>query len=83
LSGAREHQPPGMAVGGFGDVTKSKRVSGGELAGADLSTLLSGVGGGQMDNPMGITTHGRGPLAKEIMPKRIFAKSSQGPEEQA
>lgn len=82
LSGAREHQPPGMAVGGFSDGSKAPRVAGGELAGADLSTLLAGVGGGQMDNPMGLTTHGRGPLAKEIMPKRIFAKSSQGPEEQ-
>ena len=83
LSGASQHQPPGMAVGGFGDISKGQRVAGGELAGVDLPTLLAGVGGGQMDNPMGITTHGRGPLAKEIMPKRIFAKSSQGPEEQA
>lgn len=80
LSGAREHQPPGMAV--LGRPYQGPRVTGGELAGADLSTLLGGVGGGQMDSPMGSTTQGRGPLAKEIMPKRIFAKSSQGPEEQ-
>lgn len=80
LSGAREHQPPGMAVANFG-AKPTPRVGSGELAGADLSTLLAGVGGGQMDSPMGSTSQ-RGPLAKEIMPKRIFAKSSQGPEEQ-
>jgi hypothetical protein len=82
LSGAREHQPPGLAMGGFLNKPKVTRVAGGELAGADLSTLLAGVGGGQMDSPMGSTAQGRGPLAKEIMPKRIFAKSAQGPEEQ-
>ena len=82
LSGAREHQPPGLAMGGFPNNPKVTRVAGGELAGADLSTLLAGVGGGQMDSPMGSTAQGRGPLAKEIMPKRIFAKSAQGPEEQ-
>ena len=82
LSGASQHQPPGMAVVAQSSPPKNKPgVTTGELAGLDLSTLLAGVGpGGQLD--LGQTT-GRGPLAKEIMPKRIFTKSSQGPEEQA
>ncbi|ORY35609.1 hypothetical protein BCR39DRAFT_511119 [Naematelia encephala] len=82
LSGASQHQPPGMAQA-TAQIPAKPRVpmNGGELAGADLSTLLSGAGpGGQPD--MGGTTV-RGPLAREVMPKRIFAKSSQGPEEQA
>lgn len=81
LSGASQHQPPGMAVEPQQARKPAMRVSGGELAGADLHTLLLGVGpsGSQME--MGTTV--RGPLAKEIMPKRIFAKSSQGAEEQA
>jgi hypothetical protein len=83
LSGAREHQPPGLAVAGLQNKPNPTRVAGGELAGADLSTLLAGVGGGQLEGALGTTGQGRGPLAKEIMPKRIFAKSSQGPEEQA
>lgn len=83
LSGASQHQPPGMAQQSTAAPSKP-RVSaavGGELAGADLGTLLSGVGpSGQPDL---VGTQARGPLAKEIMPKRIFAKSAQGPEEQA
>jgi len=55
LSGAREHQPPGLAVAGLANKPKVARVAGGELAGADLQTLLSGVGGGQMDSPVGST----------------------------
>ena len=82
LSGAREHQPPGMAVSNPPSATTTKtKGSTGDLNNADLFTLLSGVGNGSTDNPM--SGHARGPLAKEIMPKRIFAKSSQGPEEQA
>lgn len=81
LSGASQHQPPGMAVAAQSSPVKHKaNVTTGELAGLDLPTLLAGVGpGGQLD--LGQTTS-RGPLAKEIMPKRIFTKSSQGPEEQ-
>lgn len=82
LSGASQHQPPGMAV--VSNIVKTNpraAVSVGELAGTDLHTLLTGVGpSGQLDVGQ---TQARGPLAKEIMPKRIFAKSSQGPEEQA
>jgi hypothetical protein len=80
LSGASQHQPPGMAVSGQPASKSQPRVTAGELAGADLSTLLAGVGpgGSQLEG-----TTVRGPLAKEIMPKRIFAKSAQGPEEQA
>lgn len=131
LSGAREHQPPGMAVGaaaaaaGGGGQAAGENVSnagvlghtrnlsgsasgqpqpppapqpqhtqqqqqqqqspqpflqGMELASLDIDSLLAGVGpGGQMEV---VGTAVRGPLAKEIMPKRIFAKSSQGAEEQ-
>jgi hypothetical protein len=81
LSGASQHQPPGMAVAGQPAKKVQPRVTAGELAGADLNTLLAGVGpgGSQLD----VGTAVRGPLAKEIMPKRIFAKSAQGPEEQA
>ena len=82
LSGASQHQPPGMTIAA--NTIKAKpNVSalGGELAGADLDTLLAGVGpSGQLESGQ---TQARGPLAKEVMPKRIFAKSSQGPEEQA
>jgi hypothetical protein len=105
MSGAREHQPPGLAmnpkmphygshlqrnigIGGIGGIDPS-------LATADLATLLAGVGNGSMDTNLGsggVSINGggmvgngnnRGPLVKEIMPKRIFAKSSQGPEDQA
>lgn len=120
LSGAREHQPPGMAVGAAGagaqadnanataaggilghtrnpsagsgqpqqhtqqqqQQTQSPQpfLQGMELASLDIDSLLAGVGpGGQMEV---VGTAVRGPLAKEIMPKRIFAKSSQGAEEQ-
>ncbi|KIR99612.1 cytoplasmic protein [Cryptococcus deuterogattii 2001/935-1] len=142
LSGAREHQPPGMAVGGAagagvgvgvgvgagtqggggenavaagGILGHTRNPSGSapsgqpqqqqpqqqpqqqqqqqqqmqspqpflqgmELASLDIDSLLAGVGpGGQMEV---VGTAVRGPLAKEIMPKRIFAKSSQGAEEQ-
>nr|ODO02298.1 hypothetical protein L204_01031 [Cryptococcus depauperatus CBS 7855] len=101
LSGAREHQPPGLAVAGAemsahpahghqrlpsipSAASKSPQTGnipqGMELANMDLDTLLSGVGpGGQMEVA---GTAVRGPLAKEVMPKRIFAKSSHGPEEQ-
>jgi hypothetical protein len=81
LSGASQHQPPGMAVAAQSSPAKHKPgVTTGELAGLDLPTLLAGVGpGGQLDLSQ---TTSRGPLAKEIMPKRIFTKSSQGPEEQ-
>lgn len=131
LSGAREHQPPGMAVGGAaagggagagagenvsagGILGHTRNLSGSatsgqpqtplppppqhtqqpqqqqqspqpflqgmELASLDTDSLLAGVGpGGQMEV---VGTAVRGPLAKEIMPKRIFAKSSQGAEEQ-
>lgn len=121
LSGAREHQPPGMAVGAAGGGgagaqadsasaggilghTRNPSASAGpgqpqqqhaqqqqtqspqpflqgmELASLDIDSLLAGVGpGGQMEV---VGTAVRGPLAKEIMPKRIFAKSSQGAEEQ-
>ncbi|WVQ81888.1 hypothetical protein IAT38_004015 [Cryptococcus sp. DSM 104549] len=52
-----------------------------DLSALDLDALLAGVGpGGQMEV---VGTAVRGPLAKEVMPKRIFAKSSQGAEEQA
>lgn len=82
LSGASQHQPPGMAAATQSSPSQRQRtVTSGELAGMDLPTLLGGVGpGGQLD--LGQTSI-RGPLAKEIMPKRIFAKSAQGPEEQA
>ena len=80
LSGASQHQPPGMAVSSDIMKTKARRESGG-FADTDLHGLLMGVGpSGQFDASQ---TQARGPLAKEIMPKRIFAKSSQGPEEQA
>lgn len=84
LSGASHHQPPGMAVINLNPPTITKpRVSGlgGDAGEADLHALLSGVGpSGQLDVGQ---LQSRGPLAKEVMPKRIFAKSSQGPEEQA
>jgi hypothetical protein len=82
MSGASVHQPPGMAAVIAATPPKSKpKVLSGDLAGLDLHTLLLGVGpAGQSEaHPTNI----RGPLAKEIMPKRIFAKSSQGPEDQA
>jgi hypothetical protein len=77
LSGASQHQPPGMAKMGYGGSAPSR--TGME---AELHALLAGVGpsGNQMENS-GLST-GRGPLAKEIMPKRIFTKANQGPEEQ-
>lgn len=102
LSGASQHQPPGMAMGGGTSpvpappVTQHVRKGSHpvpvrppapgalDFSGADLNTLLSGVGpsGTQLD--MGASGIGaRGPLAKEIMPKRIFTKSSGGSEEQA
>ena len=82
MSGASVHQPPGMAAVIAATPPKSKpKVLSGDLAGTDLNTLLQGVGpGGQADVA---PTNIRGPLAREIMPKRIFAKSSQGPEDQA
>ncbi|KAK8854815.1 hypothetical protein IAR55_003554 [Kwoniella newhampshirensis] len=90
LSGASQHQPPGMAAmgngSGFGGMSQQKlgSMAGGgviELANMDLDGLLAGVGpSGQMELS---GTAVRGPLAKEVMPKRIFAKSSQGPEEQS
>jgi hypothetical protein len=82
MSGASVHQPPGMAAVNAATPPKNKpKVLIGELAGADLHTLLAGAGpGGSSDQqPPNI----RGPLAKEFMPKRIFAKSAQGPEDQA
>ncbi|ORX38532.1 hypothetical protein BD324DRAFT_649896 [Kockovaella imperatae] len=84
LSGANQHQPPGMAaMAGATQGSNAPRAGGsGELAGADLATLLAGVGA-QVDPSVGLGAQGRGPLAKEIMPKRIFTKSAQGPEEQA
>ena len=83
LSGANQHQPPGMAqMSGQAQKLMPRAGGGGELAGADLGTLLAGVGS-QVDPAVGLGGHGRGPLAKEVMPKRIFTKSAQGPEEQA
>ena len=84
LSGASQHQPPGMLMSSqSGGIKKKPSVGGaGELAGMDLNGLLAGVGA-QVDPSVGLGNQGRGPLAKEIMPKRIFAKSAQGPEEQA
>nr|XP_019044647.1 hypothetical protein I302_06560 [Kwoniella bestiolae CBS 10118]OCF23577.1 hypothetical protein I302_06560 [Kwoniella bestiolae CBS 10118] len=92
LSGASQHQPPGMAtlppaipLSAPGQEGR-KRLSGEfgippELGNMDLDTLLSGCGpSGQPD--IAGTTVVRGPLAKELTPKRIFAKSSQGVEEQ-
>ncbi|WVQ99975.1 hypothetical protein IAU59_007118 [Kwoniella sp. CBS 9459] len=89
LSGASQHQPPGLAVSGQPQTLDGhKRVPSnpaakevGEVANMDLDQLLAGVGpSGQLE----LTgTAVRGPLAKEVMPKRIFAKSSQGLEEQA
>ncbi|ODN78796.1 hypothetical protein L202_04349 [Cryptococcus amylolentus CBS 6039] len=105
LSGAREHQPPGMGMDGAPPQGQGPQGPGGhqrmpslpqgqgrnqpglllhgmELASLSLDDLLSGVGpGGQMEVAGGATAV-RGPLAKEIAPKRIFAKSSQGVEEQ-
>ncbi|WVR07576.1 hypothetical protein IAU60_004618 [Kwoniella sp. DSM 27419] len=93
LSGASQHQPPGMAVAAPAPLSSAvegghKRVPSmaagkevGDVAHMDLDQLLSGVGpSGQLELS---GTAVRGPLAKEVMPKRIFAKSSQGPEEQA
>jgi hypothetical protein len=100
LSGASQHQPPGMAMTGSSSApasgTTAAHTRNGsqqprppapgalDFTGADLNTLLSGVGpsGSQMDMGGG-GIGARGPLAKEIMPKRIFTKSSGGPEEQA
>ncbi|EIW67295.1 hypothetical protein M231_01605 [Tremella mesenterica] len=88
LSGAREHQPPGMAQaagqGGLGikmgSVGNHRSRPSGEIGGNDLENLLMGVGAnGQLD----LSNGNKGPLTREIMPKRIFTKSSQGPEEQA
>ena len=95
LSGASQHQPPGMAqaqaaaaAAQHSPAKHRARPSGsgenailGGLADADLSTLLAGAGTSSQVELSGGPT--RGPLAREIMPKRIFAKSSQGPEEQA
>jgi hypothetical protein len=82
MSGASQHQPPGAAAAALTSPPKNQpAVLPGELEGMDLDALLAGVGaGGQMEL---VQTPIRGPLAKEIMPKRIFTKSSQGPEEQA
>lgn len=81
LSGASQHQPPGMVNASATIMAKPRGSSAGELGSTDLHTLLSGVGpSGQLDIGQ---TQARGPLAKEVMPKRIFARSSQGPEEQA
>lgn len=99
LSGASQHQPPGMAMNPSstpapasnpthtrnGSQQPRPPAPGAlDFTGADLNTLLSGVGpsGSQMDMGGG-GIGARGPLAKEIMPKRIFTKSSGGPEEQA
>lgn len=101
LSGASQHQPPGMAMANqppaaANNATSHKRNGSQgqhfvpapgalDFTGADLSTLLSGVGpsGSQMDMGGSGGIGARGPLAKEIMPKRIFTKSSGGAEEQA
>jgi hypothetical protein len=83
MSNANVHQPPGMAAVLAATPPKQKpKVLSGDLIGLDINTLLAGVGpGGQSDqNP---PPNHRVPLLKEIMPKRIFAKSSQGPEDQA
>ncbi|WRT68364.1 uncharacterized protein IL334_005340 [Kwoniella shivajii] len=87
LSGASQHQPPGLAVSGIHPSTSNKEIkkqtSSGELGsslGLDLDGLLLGCGPSGQPELSG--TMVRGPLAKEIMPKRIFAKSSQGVEEQ-
>lgn len=80
LSGASQHQPPGMAVAAQSSPPQKPDCTTGELSGLDLPALLAGVGpGGQLDFAQPPI---RGPLAREIMPKRIFTKSSQGPEEQ-
>jgi len=83
MSNANVHQPPGMAAVLAATPPKQKpKVLSGDLVGLDIDTLLAGVGpGGQSDqNP---PPNHRVPLLKEIMPKRIFAKSSQGVEDQA
>ena len=49
----------------------------------DLSSLLSGCGPTGASMEVSGAYVQRGPLAKEVMPKRIFAKSAQGAEEQA
>jgi hypothetical protein len=49
----------------------------------DLSSLLSGCGPTGASMEVSGAYVPRGPLAKEVMPKRIFAKSAQGAEEQA
>jgi hypothetical protein len=101
LSGASQHQPPGMVMSGTSTAspnagTNATHTRNGsqqprapapgalDFTGADLNTLLSGVGpsGSQMDMGGG-GIGARAPLAKEIMPKRIFTKSSGGPEEHA
>ncbi|KAK4683417.1 hypothetical protein P7C73_g6852, partial [Tremellales sp. Uapishka_1] len=73
LSGLSQHQPPGMALRPAGNPVKEKNL--------DLNALLAGVGPGGIQVEVSSLAAGRGPLAKEIMPKRIFAKSGQGPEE--
>lgn len=101
LSGASQHQPPGMAMANQPPTTPSTTTNHKrngsqsqhfvpapgaiDFTGADLNTLLSGVGpsGSQMDMGGSGGIGARGPLAKEIMPKRIFTKSSGGAEEQA
>lgn len=101
LSGASQHQPPGMAMANqppaASGTTSNHKRNGSQgqhfvpapgaidFTGADLNTLLSGVGpsGSQMDMGGSGGIGARGPLAKEIMPKRIFTKSSGGAEEQA
>ncbi|WWC90737.1 uncharacterized protein L201_005674 [Kwoniella dendrophila CBS 6074] len=93
LSGASQHQPPGLAIipppsSSQPSQGQIKRLSGefvgghnNELSNMDLDHLLSGCGpSGQPD--LSGTTIVRGPLAKEVIPKRIFAKSSQSVEEQ-
>jgi len=75
LSGASQHQPPGMNVG----PTPGNKSGNAEQ---ELDELLSGVGPSGTQMEITGMPSGRGPLAKEIMPKRIFAKAGQGPEEQ-
>ncbi|WWC63261.1 uncharacterized protein I303_105861 [Kwoniella dejecticola CBS 10117] len=100
LSGASQHQPPGLSLslsgqgqgqqpnlsqpGGGKDTQTKKRTSGEfEYSNADLDGLLAGCGpSGQPDLNGNGSTIVRGPLAKDILPKRIFAKAAQTIEEQ-
>ncbi|WWC71594.1 uncharacterized protein I206_105552 [Kwoniella pini CBS 10737] len=86
LSGASQHQPPGLTLSNSANPPpakeQKKRISGEfEYSKADLDGLLATCGpSGQPD--LSGTTIVRGPLAKEIQPKRIFAKAAQTAEEQ-